>query len=202
MKELMHVKTILSIMTISFLCSGCGGSSGSDDYQGSTSNHNNPEGNTPPVETTPGETPLSLCGENTSIQQLLDKVNAIRSKARYCGEAHYPATAKLTWNKNLAKAAQAHSDDMAVNNYFSHTGLDGSNIGDRALAAGYNYRYTGENIAAGQESIDEVMEAWLKSPGHCANMMSVDFKEYGMACASNSQSKYKTYWTQEFGTRQ
>lgn len=88
---------------------------------------------------------------------------------------------------------------MANNNYFSHTGLNGSTIGTRANAAGYAYRTVGENIAAGYNSIDAVMTGWVDSAGHCANMMNASFKEYGLACASNPNSTYKTYWTQDFG---
>ena len=129
----------------------------------------------------------------------MNKINAVRSQGRSCGSTFYPAVGALSWNTRLANAAQGHSTDMANNNYFAHEGLNGSTIGTRASAAGYNYRVVGENIAVGYNSIDEVMTGWINSPGHCANMMNASFKEYGMACASNPNSTYKTYWTQEFG---
>jgi len=56
----------------------------------------------------------------------------------------------LIWNEALARAAQKHSTDMSINNFFSHSGSDGLQVWDRANAEGYEYRYIGENIAAGQ----------------------------------------------------
>ena len=98
-------------------------------------------------------------------------------------------------------AAAAHSDDMVANNFFSHTGSNGSTLGDRATAAGYQWSSLGENIAAGQLSVAEVVDGWMKSDGHCANLMNAGFRDIGVACvAGNANTSYRTYWTQDFGT--
>ena len=90
--------------------------------------------------------------------------------------------------------------DMANNNFFSHTGSDGKSVDTRATRAGYTWSAVGENIAAGipLSSVSAVMEAWLKSPGHCANIMSSTYTEFGAAKISNPSSTYNAYWTQVF----
>lgn len=202
---LTHLKSATLILCGALMLAGCGGGDSGSGNSGSNSSNtptpNNPTNPvpTPDTDTTTGSTALSLCGNSTTVQQLVDKINAVRSQGRNCGSTSYPAVGALTWNTRLANSAQGHSTDMANNNYFAHEGLNGSTIGTRASAAGYNYRVVGENIAAGYNSIDEVITGWINSPGHCANMMNASFKEYGMACASNPNSTYKTYWTQEFG---
>jgi uncharacterized protein YkwD len=77
--------------------------------------------------------------------------------------------------------------------YFSHKGSDGTGTGERITNAGYNWRFYGENIAQGYSSEKEVVAGWLSSPGHCANIMSKNYKEMGAA-------KVGDYWTQDFGS--
>jgi uncharacterized protein YkwD len=133
---------------------------------------------------------------------MLAAVNARRRAGASCGtHGNFPAAADLTWNANLTQAAAAHSDDMVANNFFSHTGSNGSTLGDRATAAGYAWSSLGENIAAGQASVAEVVDGWMKSDGHCANLMNANFRDIGVACiAGNANTSYRTYWTQDFGT--
>lgn len=80
----------------------------------------------------------------------------------------------------LTQAAQSHAEDMAENNYLSHTGLDGSSVADRALDAGYNYAFIAENIAQGFYSEEAVMEAWMNSPGHAANILDGRAEDFGL----------------------
>lgn len=84
---------------------------------------------------------------------------------------------------------------MAENNYFSHTSLDGRNAGQRITDEGYRWRSYGENIAAGQRSVNEVMSGWLSSPGHCQNIMRPGFVEVGVSCVQKSGTAYGRYWT-------
>jgi uncharacterized protein YkwD len=105
----------------------------------------------------------------------------------------------LAWNSKLFDAAAAHSTDMATNNYFSHTSLDGRTPGTRITNAGYSWSSYGENIAYGQVGITAVMNAWLSSAGHCANIMNPQLTELGMACASNAASGNRPYWTMDLG---
>jgi uncharacterized protein YkwD len=94
----------------------------------------------------------------------------------------------VTFNPNLTLAAQAHADDMLAQNYFSHTGLNGSSPGQRITAAGYVWRAYGENIAQGQTSQSSVLTAWTNSPGHHANDISPNFDEFGLGRAGSGSS--------------
>jgi uncharacterized protein YkwD len=137
---------------------------------------------------------------DTEKQTALNLINAARAKPRTCGTKSYPAAPPVNWNLLLEQAAQRHSDDMAARNFFSHTGSDGSNPATRISATGYSWWSLGENIAAGYTSVQAVIDAWLKSPGHCANIMSSRFKDIGLARAVNSSSRYGTYWTLDLAT--
>ena len=82
---------------------------------------------------------------------------------------------------------------MAAQNYFDHTSLDGRTFTQRIDATGYAWSTAGENIAAGYPSIDAVMDGWIQSPGHCANLMNQDFTEIGVACVpGTSSTTYRT----------
>ena len=132
-------------------------------------------------------------------QRILDLINQARATPRSCGNDRLNAALPVRWNSALAHASQQHSEDMARYNYFSHQGRDGSEPWERVERAGYNYRSMGENIAAGQRSPDEAVAGWIKSPGHCANLMNPAFTEMGAAVAVNARSELGMYWTQEFG---
>jgi len=125
---------------------------------------------------------------------MLQLVNEQRQQGCNCGSVYYPPVPPLTWNNLLEDAALAHATDMYENNYFSHTGRDGSNAGDRINRTGYFWRAYGENIAKGYKTEQAVMDAWILSEGHCKNIMSPNFRELGAAKVNN-------YWVQEFGSR-
>ena len=108
-----------------------------------------------------------------------------------------PASA-LAWNDKLTPAADGHSQDMAVQNYFSHTSADGRTFGARITAAGYAWSLAGENIAAGYPTVNAVVDGWMASDGHCANIMAPNFTEVGLACVpGTSGNTYNTYWTMD-----
>ena len=137
----------------------------------------------------------TTCGLPDFQQQFLNQVNQARANTRMCGTTLYNAAPPLTWNSKLFSAAGAHSTDMAVNNYFSHTSLDGRTVGQRITNAGYNWSTYAENIAMGQSSIDSVMNAWLTSAGHCAGIMKATVTEIAVACVKNSAGR--NYWTMD-----
>ena len=141
-----------------------------------------------------------LKDSQTEGQRLLEMVNTARSQPRQCGTQAFEAAAPLAWNTVLAGAATAHSRAMANNNYFDHKDRDGRMPGDRAELAGYVGQQTGENIAAGQDNTRKVVDGWLASPGHCANLMNPGFKELGVAYAIDPKSDAGIYWTAMFGT--
>lgn len=105
----------------------------------------------------------------------------------------------LTWNARLQSVAHEHAAQMAVTNLFLHSSMDGRELRDRALAVGYNYAMLGENIAAGQASISAVIQAWLKSPSHCPQMLRPEFNEVAVACIAKSKTFYGRYWVMNLG---
>ena len=134
-------------------------------------------------------------------QKLLELLNAARAQPRQCGGQAFAATTPLAWNAILGAAAEAHSRDMANNNYFDHKDRNGGTPGDRAELAGYSYQQIGENIAAGQDTIRKVVDGWIGSPGHCANLMNPQFQELGAAYAVDPKSDSGIYWTAMFGAQ-
>ena len=132
-------------------------------------------------------------------QKLLAQINSARAQARQCGAQPFAAAAPLTWNATLGGVAETHSRSMANGNYFAHKDRDGRTPGDRAELAGYSGSPIGENIAAGQDSVQRVVEGWLASPGHCANLMNPQFRELGAAYAVDPKSDAGIYWTALFG---
>ena len=138
--------------------------------------------------------------EQAAGQRVLDLVNQARATPRYCGNRAFNAARPVRWNDSLAEASRLHAEDMARYNYFSHSGRDGSDPAQRVERAGYRYRSTGENIAAGQMKPEDAVAGWIKSPGHCANLMNPAFTEMGVAFAVDPRSEMGVYWTQAFGT--
>jgi len=106
----------------------------------------------------------------------------------------------LNLSPTLTTAAELHSEDMADNNYFSHTSLDGRTFVDRVRDAGYTYdTWLGENIAAGYVTAQEVFNGWKNSPTHNTNMLRPQFKVIGVGRAYNASSDFEWYWTTDFG---
>lgn len=131
--------------------------------------------------------------------RVLELVNQARAKGQRCGrELHAPA-APLSVSKKLERAAQEHARDMAKRDYFDHKSPDGSEPRDRVQRTGYRWRLTGENIAFGPESAEEVVAGWLASPGHCANIMDARFLEIGVGVAEGRKRGH-VYWVQSFAT--
>lgn len=132
-------------------------------------------------------------------QKLLAQLNTARSQARQCGGQSFAAAAPLAWNATLGTVAQDHSRDMANNNYLDHKDRDGRTPGDRAELSGYSGQLVGENIAAGQDTVGKVVDGWLASPGHCANLMNPQYQELGAAYATDPKSNAGIYWAAMFG---
>ncbi len=135
-----------------------------------------------------------------AAHKILELVNNARAAPRNCGSKRFEAAGSLRWNDTLAEVARLHAENMASDNFFSHTGRDGSTPAQRVARAGYRYRATGENIAAGQETPEDAVATWIKSPGHCASMMNPAYTEMGAGFSINQASKLGVYWVQVFGT--
>lgn len=125
--------------------------------------------------------------------QMLDLVNKARRSGYDCDtEGKFGPAPDLVWNDLLQKSAKAHAKDMNDNDYFDHTGLDGSSVSDRVDRTGYKWATVGENIARGQQSVEEVVQGWLDSDGHCKNIMEPAFSELGA-------DRDGLVWVQNFG---
>ncbi|MEU5592949.1 sigma-70 family RNA polymerase sigma factor [Streptomyces sp. NPDC020298] len=137
----------------------------------------------------PSSTPQAQVTSSDTVTQVVALVNKERSAAG-CGP--------LTENPQLEDAAQRHSDDMAARNFFDHTNPDGADPGQRITAAGYRWSTYGENIAQGQQTPQAVMDSWMNSPGHRANILNCSFKDIGVGVHKGSGGPW---WTQDFGAK-
>ena len=124
-------------------------------------------------------------------QKVLQLVNAERRKA---------GLNPLSMSENLDTAADKYSKEMLDANHFSHTGPDGSSMRQRIEDEGYtNWRRLGENIAAGQRTPEQVVQGWMNSPGHRANILNSSVTHMGLGFAEGDGDRYGNRWTQVFG---
>ncbi|MGW5662130.1 CAP domain-containing protein [Streptomyces sp. NPDC003758] len=135
----------------------------------------------------PGTIPAQkVTSEAAAEAEVLKLVNQERAKV---------GCSPVTPNGPLRKLAEAFSEDMAARNFFDHTDPDGKDPWQRAAAL----RITdlgGENIARGQATPQDVMDAWMNSPGHRANILNCDFTTLGVGVHFGSGGPW---WTQDFG---
>lgn len=142
------------------------------------------------------------CGMPNFQAEMTAQVNAARAAGAVCGGVAFPPAAGLRWDTQLQNAATTHSEDMANHNFFAHQSpTNGSTLRERVPAAGYKYSAAGENLGAGQTSIDQVVTEWIASPSHCAAMMKANFVDMGVSCKSKAGTAYGTYWTMALGVR-
>ena len=133
---------------------------------------------------------------------VVDLVNQHRAAGVDCGAGgKKPPAPPLTLEPRLHCAARVHSADMSERAYFDHVNPDGEDPFDRMAKAGYNFLQAGENIAGGPDAAAAAVAGWLKSPGHCANMMDPGYTEIGVGFYEGS-GPYTYYWTQTFGRPQ
>ncbi|NOR88911.1 MAG: hypothetical protein GQ524_01530 [Anaerolineales bacterium] len=104
----------------------------------------------------------------------------------------------LSQQSQLAAAARIHSEDMACNDFVSHTGSDGSLPWDRARAQGYSYSAIAENIFAGSSSAQSIFNGWMNSSGHRDNMLNPTYTEIGVGYRYWADSTYRAYTTAVF----
>ena len=137
-----------------------------------------PEKPSQPIEESP----------NASIsameQAVLNLTNAERQKA---------GLSPLQSDSKLMDSARAKSKDMSANKYFSHTSPTYGSPFDQMKSFGVSYRSAAENIAQGQRSAEEVVKAWMESPGHRQNILGANFTHIGIGYDANGN-----YWTQQF----
>ncbi len=114
-------------------------------------------------------------------------VNEVRAKA---------GLGRLRFDERLRTAARAHSKDMAKRNFCAHENPDGVTPAERMPAAGYSAPGA-ENVARGQESPRVVMDAWMNSPGHRANLLNPQFTAIGVGVVFVARNG--PCWVQNFG---
>jgi uncharacterized protein YkwD len=157
---------------------------------GKSANANKPA--TPPGQASKTKAPKTTAPVDVSAQtaaetEVLKLVNDERAKV---------GCSPVAASSALSDLAQAFSEDMATRDFFDHTDPSGLSPWDRAAKAGIT-SLGGENIARGQADAAAVMEAWMNSPGHRANILKPDFTHIGIGHATGSLAG--TYWTQLFG---
>lgn len=143
----------------------------------------------PPTQE-PGTVPVFENNVNKDL--LLTLVNNVRTKGCNCGSKVMPPVAPLSWNLYLELAAAKHSKDMTDRKYFAHNSPNGVTPQARIADAGYKASWSGENIASGPSTEQDVINGWVKSEKHCENMMSANYKEMAVARSGN-------IWTQVLG---
>ncbi|MDM5248306.1 MULTISPECIES: CAP domain-containing protein [unclassified Lysinibacillus] len=121
---------------------------------------------------------------NAFEQEVVKLTNAERTKA---------GLAPFKTDDQLMAAAREKSQDMQSKNYFSHTSPTFGSPFDRMKALGISYKSAGENIAQGQRTPQEVVQAWMDSPGHRANILNEKFTHIGVGYVKSGN-----YWTQQF----
>ena len=129
-------------------------------------------------------TPVSNSDWATRVVEL---VNAERANA---------GLGPLTIDQSLVNSATVRAGEIAV--YFDHTRPNGRDCFSAFTECGVNYSYAGENIAAGQRSPEAVVEAWMNSSGHKANILSPNFTRIGVGYVKISGTTYVHYWVQNF----
>lgn len=156
-------------------------------------------GTTPPADTgtASGDWPAAYAALEQQVLEETNKRRALGADCRTGGK--FPPAKPLVMHPLLQASARKHSKDMATKNFFAHTNLAGLSPFDRMKAEGYKGTTMGENIAAGNATAAQTVTQWMNSDGHCANIMSAKYTQLGVGYFYTSTSKYKHYWTQNFG---
>jgi uncharacterized protein YkwD len=141
-----------------------------------------------PVAAPATANPVSTSPQDIFDQQILGLVNQERAKV---------GADPLKINEQLDLAADQHTLDQASMNKMTHSGSNGSNLGDRIKNAGYVFSSAAENVAYGYGDAAAVMTGWMNSEGHRKNILNPDLKEIGIGYAQGADGR--PYWTQDFG---
>lgn len=132
--------------------------------------------------------------------EVLEETNRFRSMGYNCDtEGAFGPAGPLDMDAFIRDASRGHSLDMGNQSFFMHDSLDGRSFSDRMTNAGFSGDFPwGENIAAGQPTPVDVVQGWMESDGHCANIMNPDYHVTGIGYAYVSGSMFGHYWTQDF----
>jgi uncharacterized protein YkwD len=193
-KHTTHYLLVLLFLTVSLILAACGSAANADG--------NEMPQITAGVTNSPAPAPVAIdndttCGIPNFRAEMIALINTARAKGAVCGDVTRKPSKPLAWNDLLGMASVIHSSDMAMNDFFSHDSPTTGSLRDRIHSTGFEYEVAGENLAGGQTSVAKVVNDWLQSPSHCANLLNPDFKLMGAACKRNVAAYYKNYWTLE-----
>lgn len=144
--------------------------------------------------------PQSQPRASPEVQDTLQRINTYRAAGATCGSKRFDPAAPVAWSARLEQAALKHAKDMAARRSLSHRGADGSSMSDRVAREAYAWGALGENVSAGYASVPEALAGWMRSPGHCANMMSPDFREVGVGGANAPGDSFGWYRAMVLGS--
>jgi len=192
------MRTLILLITLLFV--GCGTNNESSAKTPTTQENINLE------TTTVASTETNLDG-----QELLALVNIERENGAMCGDTYYPPVAPLEYNYDLERSATLKSEDLATSGIFSHEGSKTESDATRnskmlsfiPLIRNFygSYSVAGENLAMGYDTPEALVKAWMKSPGHCQNIMRASYKEFGADMQYPNGSKYEKYTTTHFASK-
>lgn len=172
--------------------SGCGTTTSSNSSSNTTSSSGSSSSGTSSKDNDSSQTPSgsgsSSSGQNIDNLSFEEQVVELVNEQR----AAY-GLSPLTLNTELSKVARIKSQDMHDNNYFSHTSPTYGSPFEMMTTFGISYRTAGENIAMGYTTPEAVMNGWMNSEGHRANILNASYTEIGVGYVADGN-----YWTQEF----
>ena len=146
----------------------------------------------------PEQTPNPDSGNQSGTEQLSDYEFKMQVLELVNQERAANGLNSLAWSDDAAAVAQAHAEDMASRDYFNHSTPEGLSPSDRINNTGISWTRNAENIAAGQQTPQEVMDAWMNSPGHRRNILTPELENLGIGIARGGS--YGIYWVQVFIT--
>lgn len=142
---------------------------------------------------------LEPCADGAALPALVvERLNELRRRGDApCGGV--AAARLLAWETRLAASAHEQAVDLALRDRLSHVDAMQRGFAARLQSVGYRAAGAGENLAAGQVSVDDALRAWVASPPHCANLMKPEFSDVGLACVQRRGSRYERFWVAHLG---
>jgi uncharacterized protein YkwD len=133
----------------------------------------------------------------TNISSIINQIVSLTNNYR-----QQNGLSPVALNNQLSNAAQAHTENMAFQDFVSHTGADGSSVAQRVTATSYSWSIVAENIAAGHQTAADVVQGWINSDGHRANLLNPNVTEVGIGyyflANDTGNENWNYYWTQVF----
>ncbi len=151
------------------------------------------------------------CLDEAQAQQAVAMLNALRAQGAPCDtaaqagslvEGSPEASKPLGWEQRLAATAHELASDLAVRDELSHVDSRQRALSARLISAGYPAQLAGENLAAGHSDFARALQAWRRSPGHCATLMERRYSQVGLACVQRLGSRYERFWVADLGMPQ